>query len=70
MPDNFDMDRTVLRCLRCKGKNLVRSGKEPYRFICEECGQHYFIVMQLQPVDPPAQTPLLESDAGHGTGTT
>jgi len=40
-----------MRCPRCKGKGLSRSGREPYRFICDACGQHYFAVMQLIPVD-------------------
>jgi len=50
-----------LRCLRCRSLNLVRSGREPYRFECQDCKQHYFVVMQLVPVDPDYPTPLLES---------
>jgi len=50
----------------------MQSGKEPYRFECGGCGQHYFVVMQLTPVDPPARTPLLEANdvAGQGPRTT
>lgn len=63
-------DSGVLRCLRCKGTNLGRSGKEVYRRECLDCGQHYFLVMQLQPVDP-IDTPLLETASAksdQGTG--
>lgn len=41
----------ILRCLRCRGIHLDRSGREPYRMICRDCGQHYHVVMQLVPVD-------------------
>jgi hypothetical protein len=54
-------DRSTMRCLRCTGLNLVRSGKEVYRFECSDCGQHYFAVMQLIPVAPPTLSPILES---------
>jgi Zn finger protein HypA/HybF involved in hydrogenase expression len=37
-------------CLRCRGI-LEQSGREPYRFICPECKQHYFLIMQLVPVE-------------------
>jgi hypothetical protein len=50
----------VMRCLRCKN-TLERSGKEPYRYICSSCGQHYFLEMQLIPVEASRQTPLLEA---------
>jgi hypothetical protein len=57
-----------LRCTRCSSLNLERSGKEPYRFECKDCGQHHFIVMQLVPVPTPNKRtlePLLaESDQG------
>lgn len=60
----------LMRCLRCKG-TLERSGKEPYRYICSKCGQHYFLQMQLVPVAPPHETPLLEGcDAERGEGAT
>ncbi len=51
----------ALRCLRCRGFNLARSGKEAYRHECLDCGQHYFAVMQLVPVDNPEPSPLLEN---------
>src|SRR6185369_16378200 len=50
-----------LRCLRCRSLNLARTGKEPYRHECLDCGQHYFVVMQLVPVPTPSKSPLLES---------
>lgn len=54
-------ETSALRCLRCRGFNLVRSGKEAYRHECLDCGQHYFAVMQLVPVDSPKPSPLLEN---------
>lgn len=61
----------LMRCLRCKN-TLERSGKEPFRHVCSnpDCGQHYFLQMQLVPVEAPDETPLLEgADAERGTGT-
>lgn len=40
-----------MRCLRCKSV-LEHSGMEPYRYICTGCEQHYFVVVQLKPVEP------------------
>lgn len=60
----------ALRCLRCRSFNLARTGKEPYRHECLDCGQHYFVVMQLVPVPAPSKFPLLESPvAEQGSGT-
>jgi len=53
-------EKGTLRCLRCSSFNLERSGKEPYRYECTECGQHYFVVMQLVPVAPPDRPRFLE----------
>lgn len=59
----------LMRCLRCKG-TLERSGKEPTRHICSNCGQHFILQMQLVPVAAPQNTPLLEdSSAEHSPGT-
>lgn len=39
----------LLRCARCNG-HLESSGREPFRFVCPSCGQHYFVVLQMVPV--------------------
>lgn len=49
----------VMRCLRCRG-TLDQSGREPHRYECPNCGQHYFLVMKLVPVDSD-NLPLLET---------
>lgn len=49
--------RESLRCLRCKSRDMHRSGREAYRVVCAACGANYFAVMQLIPVEP-----------GHATG--
>lgn len=54
-----------MRCLRCKARELHQSGREPYRFICSNCGQHYYAVMQLVPVS----SDVRGQDAGERTGT-
>ena len=41
---------SAMRCLRCKS-TLDRSGREPHRYECPTCKQHYLLVMQLVPVD-------------------
>jgi hypothetical protein len=67
--DEREGSQGVMRCLRCKS-TLERSGKEPYRYICSDCGQHYFLQMQLVPVEAPHRTPLLEQDnAERSSGT-
>lgn len=45
-------------CPRCKGQ-LLPSGYEPHRRICEGCGQHYHAVLQYVPVDAPPNRDLL-----------
>lgn len=62
MTDGKEGNLGVMRCLRCKGR-LERSGKEPHRHICSDCGQHYFLQMQLVPVEAPSQIPLLEGNS-------
>lgn len=59
-PEN---SRSVMRCLRCRGLKLERSGKEPHRLICKDCGQNFFAVMQLVPVEPLKRPLLLEEEA-------
>lgn len=61
MSEEDGKSQGTLRCTRCSSLNLVRSGKEVYRHECLDCGQHYFVVMQLVPVPTPDRTPLLES---------
>jgi len=51
-------DRSQIKCLRCKDR-LEPSGMEPYRHICVACGQHYFVVVQITPVEP-KRVPQLE----------
>ena len=41
----------MMVCLRCRHA-LVPSGQEPHRFVCSDCGQNYFAVMQLVPTEP------------------
>jgi hypothetical protein len=60
LPQISAQETDALRCLRCRSFNLVRSGKEVYRHECLDCGQHYFVVMQLVPVANPKPSPLLE----------
>jgi hypothetical protein len=59
----------MMRCLRCKGRGLDRSGREPYRFVCSACGQHYIAVMKLVPVPSNDRSDTLVGDAGSSTGT-
>jgi len=51
MPDETGLSRShfsgVMRCTRCRVGLLEPSGREPHRFVCRECGQHFFAVMQL-----------------------
>lgn len=54
--------RRLMRCLRCKSTNLMKSGREPYRFVCDDCGQNFHAVMQLVPVEPDDRVPLLEAN--------
>ena len=71
MSDVPDKDSSQLRCLRCKGW-LEPSGREPYRFICPDCGQHFMAVMQLVPVDSVdrREAPQLESSVAEGSPRT
>lgn len=62
MTDPAAQPREHLRCLRCKSMDLVQTGREPYRRECNECGQNYFLVAQLQPVEPDTRPKLLESN--------
>jgi phage FluMu protein Com len=64
MPDA----KCLMRCLRCKSM-LDRSGREPYRYECPNCKQHYFLVMQLVPVDPEEDHLLEEAHADRRQGT-
>lgn len=56
-PDDSSTPCGLMRCTTCRGF-LQPSGREPHRYICESCGQNFFVVMQLVPVDP-AHRPLL-----------
>jgi len=47
-----------MKCLRCRGP-LVTSGKEPTRLVCAQCNQAYHVVLQLIPIDAPAETERL-----------
>lgn len=47
----MSQDRGVMRCSGCRAQ-LVPSGQEPTRFICEACGQNFQAVMHLVPVEP------------------
>jgi hypothetical protein len=67
-PQIASQETGALRCLRCRSLNLTRSGKEAYRHECLDCGQHYFIVMQLVPVDNPRSSLLEKSVAEPGSG--
>lgn len=49
-----------LRCQRCRGHNLVNSGKEPQRMVCTDCNTNYFIVMKMVEVPPEVESPSLE----------
>lgn len=61
-----------MRCLRCKGTELMRSGREPHRLICNGCGQNFLVVMQLVPVSADDRPLMLEeanvADRGTGAG--
>lgn len=46
-----DSSANVMQCLRCRGR-LEPSGSEPHRHVCSNCGQNYFLVLRLVPVDP------------------
>lgn len=71
-PHEISGPRESLRCLRCSSRNMHRSGREPYRVICGDCGSHYHVVMQLIPVEPSGARPesSLEADVGSSTRTT
>jgi len=47
------------------------SGREPYRYVCSDCGQNFMAVMKLVPVASNQESPQLpgESVAGSGEGT-
>ncbi len=57
-----------LRCLRCSSTDLARSGREPHRHICQSCGQHYFLVLQMVPVPSDNRPLLLTTDAKQDSG--
>lgn len=50
-----------IRCLRCSSLRVEASGFDASRHVCSDCGQHYMMVMQMIPVDPPKQDLLLEA---------
>jgi len=58
MSDGGVKKEGLTRCLRCKDF-LTPSGKEPHRLVCPSCGQNFFVVLQLIPVDPRKATPML-----------
>lgn len=62
--------RESLRCLRCSSRRMHRSGREPYRVECESCGSHYYVVMQLIPVDHSDKRASSEEDVGGSTRAT
>lgn len=41
-----DRPSGLMRCTVCKGM-LNSSGREPYRFICADCGRHFFVTLQI-----------------------
>jgi len=53
-----DNSASLMRCLRCKSV-CQSSGREPHRVVCQGCGQHYLVVMQLVPVEADTRTPIL-----------
>jgi len=56
-----------LRCTHCRGL-LAASGQEPYRVICDKCGQNFFVVLRVEPVDPLRTNELPERvDVGSDT---
>ena len=50
---------SLMRCSTCRGL-LAQSGLEPHRYICSSCGQNFFLVMRLVPVEPLHRPALLE----------
>jgi len=40
-----------IRCPQCRGQ-LLPSGVEVHRHVCEGCGQNYHAILQFVPVDP------------------
>lgn len=68
-PASIDPKIGVMRCLRCRSY-LQRSGHEPHRLECSGCGQNYYAVMQLVPIEAPLpllpEVPHVERDKGSG----
>lgn len=59
-----------LRCLRCRGLNLSRSGRDPSRLICDDCNANFIAVMRMVEVPPEEDRVLEPNIVTTGTGTT
>lgn len=57
------MTNGFIKCLMCNGQ-LLPSGVEVHRYICESCGQNYHAVLQFIPVEPIRRSKGLIGDAG------
>lgn len=57
------MDFGIVRCIRpdCGGF-LGASGQEVVRYICQRCGQNYFLCVNLEPVAPHNPPKILPGD--------
>lgn len=64
MLDSEISSHGFIRCQRCKGQ-LLSSGVEVHRYICQSCGQNYHAVLYFDPVEPINRSQeLLSSNAG------
>lgn len=62
-----------LQCLRCRSYNLGRSGKEPQRQVCGDCGANYHVTLSIVEVPPDEveelEPLLVESSEGTEEGS-
>jgi hypothetical protein len=61
MSDPSESRVGMMRCTRtgCTTGMLGPSGQEPYRLICGQCGQNYFVKLTVEPVEPKPTQHLL-----------